>query len=1148
MSELRISCPECQAQYRLKAEPKPNATLRCAKCGASFSWSKAASRPKPAQPQPQPVYAMQAAPAPKTNWGLYASLGAVATLLVVCSVLATVIILQRREPAGLGPVAQAQAAEPASAQAPAAAPPLATPETSEASGVKQDVTAPPTPAANSSKAATAAEAPPAPSNPPPATAEETAPASSAAAVAADASADPPEAEPIAEVAAAPAAAAPAPPAVNLAGPPRYQWRKGDVLAYKFEIVADLGDEFDKVSGTCQLDISPWDEPKPQPKVAVDLPEELEGPQYSGSAFVVHPDGYLATCAHVVNGAKTVTLNLNDHEYQAEVVAVNQEDDLALLKVKARNLKWLPLADSDKVQLGEEVRVLGYPLTDLLGSNLKVSQGIISGVVMEGGSKRFQIDASVNPGNSGGPVMNGRGEVVGMAASMLASAELSKLAFAVPSGSIRKMLAAQQAAQANAAPAAAPVDGPALVSRASKSMALVHVRGAVNNVGEGELVKFHYNVHSERSSKQADNRFGMPRIPSIQNGLPFRIGDGQMRFDARGELLESEGETDLPYTVGCLPSLMIEPLDANGQNFWSEEGQVTLATETSPFGMHSRLFQPPRGLGMPPGFPGSQQVREAKFRRGYRIVERKGNLIIIEKTYAFRTLDDEDAPYLSIEGKGRLTFDQQRGCVTAMDYKQTAKRNIDNVSVSIPMRVSFSQLSPKDFVAEQLPLAIRQAKRDLQTQRTEQDAAGLSGEELIDDLLRRISRQMASGERSLTTEISQLGDVDVVPSRRSQVCKLLLQIVASDEFSGGFVAMQTLEKWADASCAPALLKLLESSDHLTSAGAARILGNLGEPSAAKPLANALAGGGIMAHDAAQALKKLGPAAEEAVIGLLDNSDEHVRRQACEVLGEVGTARSVKALQAIVDAASGNQFSLESHNAERAIAEIRRRGSSAAALAEIGAIPNRRRRVSAPGGSLKSAAEVLADRSARSNERHNALRLISETAPPDEATRKSVAALLAKSLSASEDSHSRSYALKALAKWGGPEHEAKLLAMLREDDDAPQVEIFTALGRVGGERTAAVLMEQLKKRLNIGSLAPAIAQALGMAASKPGAAQEAVFELLKSNDIVLRAMAAKAISEMDGAKAEAALEKLLATESTNMALVEAINGAARHRLAK
>jgi serine protease Do len=155
-----------------------------------------------------------------------------------------------------------------------------------------------------------------------------------------------------------------------------------------------------------------------------------------SGFVIHPDGFIVTNAHVIEGAGRVEVELGEDEERvpARVLGRDEASDIALLKVEVgRPLPVLPLGDSDRLQIAEWLMVVGNPF----GLSHTVTLGIVShtgraDVVPAGRDGYYdfiQTDASINPGNSGGPIVNLRGEVVGIATAINATGQ--GIGFAVP---------------------------------------------------------------------------------------------------------------------------------------------------------------------------------------------------------------------------------------------------------------------------------------------------------------------------------------------------------------------------------------------------------------------------------------------------------------------------------------------------------------------------------------------------------------------------------------------------------------------------------------------------------------------------------------------------------------------------------------------
>jgi len=175
------------------------------------------------------------------------------------------------------------------------------------------------------------------------------------------------------------------------------------------------------------------QPQQHPKKRKQVPEdqEQEVDRGIGSGFIISADGYVLTNAHVVDGADEVHVTMIDkHEFKAKVIGADKDSDIALLKIEGSNLPHLTLGDSDKIRAGEWAIAIGSPF----GLDNTVTAGIISSKAREIGDylKLIQTDVAVNPGNSGGPLLNMRGEVVGINSQIFSeSGGYMGISFAVP---------------------------------------------------------------------------------------------------------------------------------------------------------------------------------------------------------------------------------------------------------------------------------------------------------------------------------------------------------------------------------------------------------------------------------------------------------------------------------------------------------------------------------------------------------------------------------------------------------------------------------------------------------------------------------------------------------------------------------------------
>lgn len=155
------------------------------------------------------------------------------------------------------------------------------------------------------------------------------------------------------------------------------------------------------------------------------------PRGVGSGFILSADGYVMTNAHVVDGADEVYVKLTDkREFKAKIIGVDTRTDVALVKIEGSNLPRLTMGDSDKIKVGEWVIAIGSPF-DLDNT---VTAGIISAKARDTGDylPLIQTDVAVNPGNSGGPLINMRGEVIGINSQIYSrSGGYMGISFAIP---------------------------------------------------------------------------------------------------------------------------------------------------------------------------------------------------------------------------------------------------------------------------------------------------------------------------------------------------------------------------------------------------------------------------------------------------------------------------------------------------------------------------------------------------------------------------------------------------------------------------------------------------------------------------------------------------------------------------------------------
>jgi serine protease Do len=191
---------------------------------------------------------------------------------------------------------------------------------------------------------------------------------------------------------------------------RVTMRKGATgcLVFVLAVMASVG-----ASGQFSL----WvDCPKCNYKFDGPVPPPMVGGVATGSGFVIHPDGYILTNYHVIEGSSSIQVKVGGKEYSANVVESLPAQDLALLKIEAHGLPVVALGNADSLQVGDDVFAIGCPggvcgtVTAGRVANTGVTITVEDGKQLQG---MLMVDITTDHGSSGGPLVNSRGEVVGI---------------------------------------------------------------------------------------------------------------------------------------------------------------------------------------------------------------------------------------------------------------------------------------------------------------------------------------------------------------------------------------------------------------------------------------------------------------------------------------------------------------------------------------------------------------------------------------------------------------------------------------------------------------------------------------------------------------------------------------------------------------
>ncbi|WP_077024330.1 trypsin-like peptidase domain-containing protein [Fuerstiella marisgermanici] len=702
-------------------------------------------------------------------------------------------------------------------------------------------------------------------------------------------------------------AVPAPAAVAPADRLSYRWASGQEHVYQLTIAADHGGTKQNISGTCTY------------KVVSDGKEHTDEQEASGSGFVVAANGIIATCAHVVNGAKRIEVTLGEQKYSAKVLVENRKLDLALIQIEAGGLPVSTFADSDKVQLAETVRAFGFPMSDVLGTGIKVATGAVAGIVMHPKhGKNIQTDAPINPGNSGGPIVNDSGQVIGVASSKIASSAASSVGFAVPVNELSNLMQQNGFTPPPVAPPAR-LEGPVLARKVTPTVAFIKVWG--NSGGTVYDIDYTATFTESQSFDPRRMRFGgFPMMPSSNHDR------GRMKVNASGEVVEFNGDGSLPFVLGPIGQFFIEPLDPDGDKSWASEiitsVRIVKRQANDPISrMRSRIpFGGRRGGFNPFGNEPQEETikvipatEKTAWKRGAELNDR----VSIHKDYEFLTTKDPNRPYLTVRGSGEVVFDTKLGVPASLDYKATIIQNDDDGTTDkLPITVSYHLRDPADIKREREAAL---AKAEAQKKQRAEEAA-VPNPELIDQILADV--RSAKGGLGAKSHLARLGRIAIVPDKRDEV----LNVVENHRLnSSDFVkaaAAEALCHWADDGAIDDFWAVVNNDNHLFDAARKTAISRLIalDAEGLYPKLIAHMNNIRLRRDIKQKLIEAGEPAEEPILDAFDSiSDGFAKRELLGVLQKIGTAKCVPLLEKV---ATGKDFSVR-HNAQKALDAVRSR---------------------------------------------------------------------------------------------------------------------------------------------------------------------------------------------------------------------------------
>jgi HEAT repeats len=360
----------------------------------------------------------------------------------------------------------------------------------------------------------------------------------------------------------------------------------------------------------------------------------------------------------------------------------------------------------------------------------------------------------------------------------------------------------------------------------------------------------------------------------------------LQFDESGRVLRVAGDFPLPIPLGTLAQVFVEPLPVKAEPRW--ETTDTLAVLDEPFSLGpAASFLPAQPYGMSyyggPLSPRGNTVALVPVARivRYEIKSTAAGQVTITKRLSLDShLQFGSEPRLHASGEGEFVLDQETGLLRRAELQCKAVANSESVTRRSSVTLRIKLLEGTERLAALQPPAAPPAKR----------LSGAEIQKLIEDL--KSSDEAARMQAASKLQTSELGEAPPA------LLDLMTSSLGSEDNQLRMAAVKVIADYGTAEHVPALLQLLKEPDSFNHHTVIRGLGRLKDPRAAEPLAALIASGGSEAHLAVEALGKLGPEAEDAVLPLLKEKHNETRRQACNVLKQIGTKKSLEQLRELM----------------------------------------------------------------------------------------------------------------------------------------------------------------------------------------------------------------------------------------------------------
>ena len=692
---------------------------------------------------------------------------------------------------------------------------------------------------------------------------------------------------------------------------RKRWQQNRGYPYVFEAKADLGKYVETVRGVVQIQAADRT-----------VSRSLFSPKQSmagttGSAFVARPDGYLITSAQLVEHARQIRVRLGEKSHNARVFALNTRYDLALLRIPAMNLPVLPLAGPESSKVTDEVYAVGFSDPSSQASQSYMKRGALAGIIDRNGDQVLQMDAGFPAGLLGGPLVNRKGEVIGVASTDITAGAITDIGLAVPAHYARRIIENRGLLLLNRGHEQ-PMEQADLEDLVRRSVAAVSVTRSAPDTSS--FTALSYDAYWLRYVR---SKLGLGALPEAIEAFVVEDSEcGHILVDEFGEVHTNTGRKELPYFMGKPGQLPLEAFSATGEFTWKESSLVHI--KLVELRGHHKHFRP-ADIPVLPGFLKIETYRDPRLQmkqmtdgvhRGasatvHEILESRIDSVLISKRYDVQTFGLPDLPDFSrMVAKGTVLCDRATGILQKSETTAIITHHVETTDTKVSVSLTCQAASPgqwRQLAKQGDPLTVQMEAWRNEIQDAVRQAARTSPEASPDVVLDRILADIRAAKYDnweKVMAVMSLGMMAPIDDRRVEVLDLIEPCSQSDRSTLKSRAVEAMAVWASERDLPRLVKLLDQPASSSHRKALQGLGKSRLPALAHELVERLRTSG-KDRGFGGILWKMGPVAEAPLLEALEHKPPATQVSICSILSEVGGEASIAAIEKLLaDGAEGD----------------------------------------------------------------------------------------------------------------------------------------------------------------------------------------------------------------------------------------------------